>query len=1129
MLLAAFIGMVLAAAAQSPAHAQSPPLPHDLSLTFRHGLLGTEGQTWIFTLTNEGQQHAHSGQVQVSFTPYRGGTVSVDLARHQLDIGLDPEFGHFDGATRIWHFRNLAPGQTTELKLSAVFMDRRTRSGKERLIIGSAEIVSSVPREGPEYLHNNATREAWKYRRSAARSDAAEGNATVDLQVSNRFPEANDTVDFTVRFQNKRGYIGSLYQYHDMYDVRVKLTPSPGLTIMSAAAPSGAFGSGDDEIQISSSFRRSTGIWNIGSVPQQRSVTYIEMPVTVRYTGGSLEEACLTAEVDNVLPPERPDEPHIQRDSKVRVCLGEAPTALLREGEHPLLNIFPCVGETAYPCNDQDTVELVVPITREDILEQGIGIDRHDGIVPGEGLLTAFVRPDDMAIQVEDTAGTRKDATTPAWRSGSTSVGHNQAGTIPGVVALLVLPSPDYTAYTFAISAVGTLPGSMKIIQARNTGRTVLDVDNQPTWGPINTTSTGLPTVFEFGDLGTYVADITLGATHKATSTTDTDTGRYTFHVGPVADLEVRDAGASPELSTGQRAYSLVALNHGPDTPPDVQVTLTGVPEGAEAIVSQGSYTPGDCEDGLCQGVWDVGELISGVSRFSGRWAHPVLTLVTEDANAPDITAAIENIQDYCVRIKTGAIEPANDRECRGTLPSGYTEHTAAYYDYINDNNEATVEVRAGAGHPDAPRSLRADKFDSLVLLRWEPPTSGLVNRFGITHYQVERNGVILADSVTGTMYADLQGGAVNQAYRVRAVNDQGIPGPWSLPVGAGGLVEQPGELDAPSGLTATAGAGEGRIDLSWFAPSDETGLRYRIEHATDGAGPWTTLAGSHSGTTYSHGGLLSGTTHYYRVRAEKGNVVSPWAYVQETTEIVGDGAVYVPGWPVNLRFTSVERTAVTLAWDPPPDNGGSEVTSYEYRVYGPCGDGSGAVCDIVAPRGVSGTSARITGAEPGRDIPVPGAGAERRWRRGLGPGHPEGRRPRDRRRRAGHPESLQPDGARGRRGHLPGEAEPVSDPADNGVHALESGQYRGRGPGQRIAAPAGQDSAAHRLRPLHPAGQLRRRPRMEGEGLRLERGRAHHGDGSGGRRLYARQVDHHSRPGDGAGGVPEQPGRLRA
>ncbi len=154
-----------------------------------------------------------------------------------------------------------------------------------------------------------------------------------------------------------------------------------------------------------------------------------------------------------------------------------------------------------------------------------------------------------------------------------------------------------------------------------------------------------------------------------------------------------------------------------------------------------------------------------------------------------------------------------------------------------------------------------------------------------------------------------------------------------------------------------------GRIDLSWLAPSADAGLRYRIEHATDGAGPWDILASSHSGTTYSHTGLLSGSTHYYRVAAVQGSVTGPWAYVQATTETVGGAVLDVPLWPENLRFTSIDRTVVTLAWDPPFDNGGTPVTGYEYRVFGPCGGGGGVTCDIVAPTrvGRTTTSRRIS------------------------------------------------------------------------------------------------------------------------------------------------------------------------
>ena len=189
-----------------------------------------------------------------------------------------------------------------------------------------------------------------------------------------------------------------------------------------------------------------------------------------------------------------------------------------------------------------------------------------------------------------------------------------------------------------------------------------------------------------FWALGTYKAVYEI--TGRLSGTTYTGSGTYTFHVGPIADLEVRDTGASPEVDGSQRAYTIMAVNNGPQAAPAVEVTLTGVPQGAQAIASEGDYDS-------VTGVWTIGELSASDPRASGLAGHPTLTLVTARGGDP-VMATIESTEDYCVRIKTGATATANDLGCVGSLPTGYTEHSAAYYDYIAGNNTAMVQARAG-------------------------------------------------------------------------------------------------------------------------------------------------------------------------------------------------------------------------------------------------------------------------------------------------------------------------------------------------------------------------------------------------------------------------------------------------
>ena len=169
-----------------------------------------------------------------------------------------------------------------------------------------------------------------------------------------------------------------------------------------------------------------------------------------------------------------------------------------------------------------------------------------------------------------------------------------------------------------------------------------------------------------------------------------TDTGRYTFHVGPVAELEVQAAWDAPG------AFTLTAVNHGPDAAPAAQVTVTP-PSGLRFARGETSWGSFDS----ATGVWDIGKLeTSEYLRAVGQDHGPTLTVFTEPTGAvtqtvnpqsQDIAARIENAEDYCVRIKTSDPSPDNDLECRGNPPSGYTDHSAEYYDHRPDNNGVTL------------------------------------------------------------------------------------------------------------------------------------------------------------------------------------------------------------------------------------------------------------------------------------------------------------------------------------------------------------------------------------------------------------------------------------------------------
>ena len=161
-----------------------------------------------------------------------------------------------------------------------------------------------------------------------------------------------------------------------------------------------------------------------------------------------------------------------------------------------------------------------------------------------------------------------------------------------------------------------------------------------------------------------------------------------------------------------------------------------------------------------------------------------------------------------------------------------------------------------------------------------------------------------------------------------------------------------------PTALGASA-YGTTTINLSWSAPADNGGSAitgYKIEVSSDGGSNWTDVVDGYYIKTdsiyrliYRHTGVPKGTTRHYRVSA-----INPVGTGLPSATTPGAPTVgppppppgpppgppppppgpsqTVPGAPRNLLADATDG-AVTLTWEAPENDGGSEITDYEYRI----------------------------------------------------------------------------------------------------------------------------------------------------------------------------------------------------
>ncbi|RKU09698.1 hypothetical protein C6501_14945 [Candidatus Poribacteria bacterium] len=134
---------------------------------------------------------------------------------------------------------------------------------------------------------------------------------------------------------------------------------------------------------------------------------------------------------------------------------------------------------------------------------------------------------------------------------------------------------------------------------------------------------------------------------------------------------------------------------------------------------------------------------------------------------------------------------------------------------------------------------------------------------------------------------------------------------------------------DAPYGLSASYG--NGQVRLSWTAGGGTTTdyeYRYRVKDAPTW-GDWISALLSNpnvlSDTEVLILSLINGTAYEFQVRAMNGNQASTATESSEATPAT------VPSAPTSLigdRYNG----GVTLRWYPPDNDGGADVTDYEYR-----------------------------------------------------------------------------------------------------------------------------------------------------------------------------------------------------
>ena len=948
----ALLGVFLLGSLLQPPTARAQeqrPVNLELSMANRHEGAASQG-TFVVSVRNNSDIAVRNIKVQLEVEDIALG---ASIFLQQATGGHLPDSdGLVDYDTLEWTIPRLGArtSATTLLLIDFGPTSRGLSATEDSVVRLRGSIVESTPRERPAALGNN---QAHTY----VSTSKTLRSMRIVWQHSVSYGVDADTDTFTVKVVN-RNLGGTFWHARTpiQYQLRLRVTPSQGLRYTAAAAPAGT------------TFDAATGIWDIGTLGHSPSN---DKQLDIRVTGrdasaGPAEEQCLTVEIEHKVPDA------LASWLPVTACM--AHKALITGGQFDIFNWHDCVTDSDYPCGSQPSLELTAVKSAFEL--RGVGDQaledvhrarfRTDRISSGKNSM--ILQPEDAVLQVPDWPLNRKtESGNTIWSTVDLIdlfLGHQNLQDAGGWTDLKV-------SGTVTAPGGGPAPGSLSL--QSHSGRFTFFTATDDTKKGSRTYQVNqlgqayqFPIRIEFGTLGTYLALLEIEGTKSGTPYTDS--GTYTFHVGPVAELAIRGLRAdepAPGVEPGQTALTVVAVNNGPDHALGAKVDVT-LPAG----VTVASHAASDGTYDEATGTWDLGALQHRDYRtINGHRPEATLTLILEGENAADATATatISNDNDnhpytVCIDSSGEDVDANNQSACEAV--TGQSWHEGTVYDYIDANNTATLTARAGTGEP-LPDATELTGPSTAAVVQWSPVDT--VNGWPVSHYEVQRAASPwqTVTEVKEPFYADTDvTPGQRYTYRVRAVNNRDVPGPWSQPMEvtapfpAG--VQVPG---VPTDLTVLAG--DGRLTASWGEPEHLGNPRlngYSVQYRQQGAELWTDATRSGTGRSQTITGLTNGTAYQVRVAAVNSSGTGEYASASATS--VAGAAV--PGAPTDLAVT-VGDGQLTLSWIAPTDSGTPAMHGYlvQYRVSGPWQTWTRTASGALS------TAETITGLENGRTYQV--------------------------------------------------------------------------------------------------------------------------------------------------------------